>query len=154
LAAIELIPDIVRVIDEAEAQRQQIVMFEETLNTYTNAARRAKQNLNPGGVVSDDYSVKEFICQSVDVVNFLGRRVDELIKFNGAPASEQQQQLLALQAENSRLTALFNDAHSQYEKLQKESDRLRLELEADTLNTRTPENKRRHEVYNNLKNFC
>jgi hypothetical protein len=91
LAAIELIPDIVRVIDEAEAQRQQIVMFEETLNTYTNAARRAKQNLNPGGVVSDDYSVKEFICQSVDVVNLLGTRVDELIKFNGAPASEQQQ---------------------------------------------------------------
>jgi hypothetical protein len=154
LAAIELIPDIVRVIDEAEAQRQQIVMFEETLNTFTNAARRAKQNLNPGGVVSDDYSVKEFICQSVDVVNLLGRRVDELIKFNGAAASEQQQQLLALQAENSRLTALFNDAHSQYEKLQKETERLRLELEADTLNTRTPENKRRHDVYNNLKNFC
>jgi len=128
-------------------------MFEETLNTYTNAARRAKQNLNPAGVVSGDYSFKEFICQSVDVVNLLGRRVDELIQFNGAPASEQQQKLLALQAENSRLTALFNDAHSQYEKLQKETDRLRLEREADTLNTRTQENKRRHEVYNNLKNF-
>jgi hypothetical protein len=80
LAAIELIPDIVRVIDEAEAQRQQIVMFEETLNTYTNAARQGKQNLNPGGVVSDDYRVKEFICQSVDVVNLLGRRVDEFIR--------------------------------------------------------------------------
>jgi FtsZ-binding cell division protein ZapB len=119
-------------------------MFEETINTYTNAARRAKQNLNPGGVVSDDYSVKEFICQSVDVVNLLGRRVDELIKFNGAPASEQQQQLLALQAENSRLTALFNDAHSQYEKLQKETDRLRLELEADTLNSRTSARKCRN----------
>ena len=89
----------------------------------------------------------------MDVVNLLGRRVDELIQFNGTPASEQQQKLLALQAENSRLTALFNDAHSQYEKLQKETDRLRLEREADTLNTRTQENKRRHEVYNNLKNF-
>ncbi|KAL2059788.1 hypothetical protein VTL71DRAFT_10172 [Oculimacula yallundae] len=159
---INLVPDLFAFQDEtitgyavhtaqlAAAQRK-IEMFEETTQSVNEAARKAREVLAPETATDPAYTANDFITHAVRAVSMLNTKIEQQMNFNRSTPNEQHAQLETMQAENTALKVQMQTAEPIYAKAMKEIDRLRLVIETETINSRTPENKRRHAVYNNLE---
>ncbi|KAH7346168.1 hypothetical protein BKA65DRAFT_585012 [Rhexocercosporidium sp. MPI-PUGE-AT-0058] len=127
-----------------------IQVYREIIQECNNAARTARQRLDPGTDTNPEYTAGDFIPQAVATIEMLNTKIEQQINFNLSTPNEQHAQLESLQVDNMSLKAQLKAAASLYDKAMIEADRLRLEIETQAINCRRPEDKRRHAVYSNL----
>ncbi|PVH71077.1 hypothetical protein DL98DRAFT_577578 [Cadophora sp. DSE1049] len=137
--------------EELTAAYQQIEMFEDTIKDYNDAAREARETLDPGTATDPNYDIMDFIHHAVTAVITLNTKIEQQMLFNRSTPNDQHKQLEALQAENIGLKVKISDSAYIYDKAVKEADRLRMAFQTQAINSRRPEDKRRHAVYNNLE---
>ncbi|KAH6714267.1 hypothetical protein BKA61DRAFT_674874 [Leptodontidium sp. MPI-SDFR-AT-0119] len=139
-------------IHEAQAATmlQNLNKYRQTIQRYHEAARQARERMDPGTATDPDYTVGDFIPQAVAAIEMLNTKIEQQMKFNRSTPNERLAQLESLQAENISLKVKIETAAPMYHKVMMEADRLRLEIETQAINSRRPEDKRRHAVYCNL----
>ena len=162
LEMIDLIPDLFQFQEDTlagfEAHQakllaayQQIEMFEELVQDYNNAVHEGRKILHPGKARDPDYDIRDFVHHAVAAITALNQKIEQQMLFNRSTPNEQQQQLEALQAENIGLKVGIRDSKHVYDKAVKEADRLRAVFQTQAIDSRKPEDKRRHAIYNNLE---
>jgi len=162
LELIDLIPDLSQFQEDTfagfEAQQdkllaayQQIEMFEELVQDYNNAVHEGRKILDPDIARDPNYDVRDFVHHAVAAINALNEKIEQQMLFNRSTPNEQHQQLETLQSENMGLKVGSSDSKYVYDKAVKEADSLRAAFQTQAIDSRKPEDKRRHAVYNNLE---
>ncbi|CZT43373.1 uncharacterized protein RSE6_03402 [Rhynchosporium secalis] len=133
------------------ACRSQNSILEYTIQRYNTAAREARDRLEPGTVSDSDYTAADFIIQAVAAVELLSTKIEQQMLFNRSTPNDQHAQLDSLQAEIAGMKVQMLIEGLTKQKTAEKTDRLRLVIETDMIQTRTTEHKRRHALFNNLE---
>ncbi|KAI9048820.1 hypothetical protein LZ554_007651 [Drepanopeziza brunnea f. sp. 'monogermtubi'] len=120
---------------------------------WRRLAREAKQHLDPTtAVMATGYGVEDYIRESVEASNLQRNYIEQMRAFDGQPPDKQRKRLWELQGENESLSVRLRDGEAIASKTKTELERLRLQSQTYMVQTRSEEDKRRHAVFDNLKN--